>query len=138
MTRETDIYPTLRKRCQIANENKSDVFISVHCNSVAVNTAASGIETWYFDTSFDGASLAAAVMVKLIRLTEAVNRGVKGTTELYVLKNTDMPAILVECGFMSTKDDLNKLIDPHYQAILGTSIASGIEDYFNLKPIKKG
>jgi len=49
-----------------------------------------------------------------------------------------MPAILVECGFMSTKDDLNKLIDPHYQALLGTSIANGIEDYFNLKPIKKG
>ena len=136
MTRETDIYPTLRKRCQIANENKSDVFISVHCNSVAINTAAQGIEAWYFDTSWNGAALAAEIMKPVIRHTEAVNRGIKGTTELYVLKHTSMPAALVECGFMSNKDELEKLTTPDYQGIIGASIARGIEEYFKLKPIK--
>lgn len=136
MTRETDIYPTLQKRCQIANEHKSDVFVSVHCNRVDVNVAAQGAEAWYFDTSWNGAALASEIMKSVIHRTEAGNRGIKGTSELYVLKHTNMPAVLVECGFLSNKEELAKLITPKYQSIMGASIARGIEEYFKLKPIK--
>lgn len=96
---------------------------------MAGNAYAGGIETWFYENSLDGAYLASTVQLSLVRITEARDRGIKASTKLYVLKNTNMPAILVECGFMSNKDELKKLTSESYQRLIAYAISAAIGNY---------
>lgn len=122
LTRGSDNYISLEDRVKIANSNGCQVFISLHIN--AGSTTATGIETLVYLTSGDTGRLALNVHKALIKETGAVDRGVKMRTDLYVLKNTKMPAILIECGFIVA--DVVKLLDKEYQNKIVTGIVSGL------------
>ncbi len=134
MTRETDIFWELKDRVAIANQIPSDYFISIHCNSVENSSIASGAETWYAthgdDTSLNAErkAMATAIQAQLAH-DFGSKRGIKSEKQLYVTRNTTMPAILVECGFLSNNEETKKLIQADYQKRIAQSICQGFLDY---------
>ena len=92
---------SLGRRCDIANRNKVDVFISIHFN--AFNGQANGTEV--FAMSDAGRKIAKPVLDEIIKLG-FFNRGVKNGSHLYVLRNTNMPGILIECCFIDSAKDM--------------------------------
>ncbi|BDI17705.1 N-acetylmuramoyl-L-alanine amidase [Nostoc cf. commune SO-36] len=101
---------SLSKRCSTANASRVDIFVSIHFN--AFNRQANGTEV--FATSDTGRKIAKPVLDEIIKLG-FFNRGVKSGSHLYVLKNTDMPAILIECCFIDSQKDMN-LFNPETMA----------------------
>ena len=130
-TRKDDIYPSLPQRCKIANDNKADYFVSIHCNS-AENKNASGIETWKFPNAGGiTKKLADNVQNALTSaFPEENDRGVK-ESGLYVLTHTKMPAILVEVGFISNDRVAPLLFSYSYQMKLADRICEGILNTIN-------
>ncbi len=130
MTREDDIYLDLEKRVQIANEMQADIFVSIHQNAYE-EVQVEGIETWY-STSRDKDSKRLAMLLHddVITFTKATDRGIVENEELKVIRETHMPACLVETGFLSNKEERKKLTDSEYQQKIAEGLASGIDLYF--------
>lgn len=130
---------SLQNRCDIANKAMADIFISIHFNAMGNiwQTSTGGIETYNYRGSIKGASLAKIVHKYLIKGTKMNNRGVK-ESGFYVLKNTDMPAILVECGFMDNKEEAILMKSNEYRKECAIEICKGICEYFKVtyKPIE--
>ena len=76
-----------------------------------------------------GACLAHDVHDRVVAITNAWDRGVKKTDSLYVLKRTSMPAILIECGFLSNLMEREMLKEETYQQSIAGAIAEGIDKY---------
>ena len=99
-------------------------FVSLHCNACNEHNAR-GTETWY--KSFNGQRLANYIQSQIIRSTNTIDRGVKQSDGLWVLKHTDAVAALVEMAFIDNDDDLEFMND-NLDAIV-RAIARGITDY---------
>ncbi len=99
----SSVLDSLRKRVNAANTSRVDVFVSIHFN--AFNGRASGTEV--FAASSASSRLARPVLERIVTLG-FYNRGVKNGSHLYVLKNTYMPAILVECCFIDSARDMER------------------------------
>jgi N-acetylmuramoyl-L-alanine amidase len=97
-TREDDSFISLEQRCEVANNSKAALFLSVHCNA-SEDQGAAGIEAFHAPDSEAGAKFARALRQELVKLGR-IDRGVKPAS-YYVLKHTEMPACLVECGFIT-------------------------------------
>ncbi|WP_414550398.1 N-acetylmuramoyl-L-alanine amidase [Anabaena sp. CCY 0017] len=100
--RSTSVTNSLFQRINTANTNRVEVFVSIHFN--AFNGRANGTEV--FASSDAGRRIAQPVLNEIVRLG-FFNRGVKSGSHLYVLRNTRMPAILVECCFIDSPKDMN-------------------------------
>jgi N-acetylmuramoyl-L-alanine amidase len=122
MTRTRDEFIALSERSSIANRQRNAIFVSVHFNS-SYRTAALGIETFY--RSADSEKLAQLVQRELIKNVGATDRGVK-TANFAVLRNTKHPAVLVEGGFVSNKDERSAMCDPLYRQVVADSIARAV------------
>jgi len=128
LTRGCDEYIKLSNRTKVANHNHADIFVSIHANSYS-DSDAEGIETLYYPTSKEGRRLAQSTQRQLISATRAVNRGIKDRDNLYVLKHTNMPAILVELGFISNPVEEEKLHNKEYKTKQINAIVKSIIDY---------
>lgn len=109
-----------------ANKFHCDLFVSIHCNSF-VRPEASGTETFYSGSS-ESRKLADCVQKQLISTLGTYDRGLK-TDNFYVLRYTDMPAILTELAFISNETEEKLLADPYWQDEIAKAIARGITDY---------
>lgn len=136
LTRKGDEFVSLDERAALANRLGSELFVSVHFNS-AKNKGAHGIEIFYCDEESirteQSKLLAEKVLDKVITCTEAKSRGVK-TANFRVIKDTNMPAILVEGGFLSHQEERKLCEDPIYQNALAWGIAKGIDTYLKERP----
>ncbi len=108
----TDVASSLRERVRISNEWGSDVFISIHCNSAT--SSAQGTEVLISGRGGLAERYGEAVQASISEKLNMVNRGVRVDTEylgmrLYVLHNTNCPAILIETGFITNNADAEKL-----------------------------
>ncbi len=130
MTRTDDSSVGLYDRADIANAVGADIFVSLHSNASATNLQAQGIYTYYYPTSKQGSALATAIQGPVTQATGARDRGTM-SANFVVLRETKMPAVLVEMGFMSTHEELMRLIDDSYQDKLATGVAEGIVRYLN-------
>lgn len=113
------------------------IFVSVHANAMGEKWAnANGIETFAYPGNEEALKLADLVQKQLIRHTNLRDRGVK-TANFAVLRQTVMPAILCECGFMDYKPEATLLRTDSYRDLCATAIIKGIVQYLNLplKPI---
>ncbi|MBK1986318.1 N-acetylmuramoyl-L-alanine amidase [Sphaerospermopsis aphanizomenoides BCCUSP55] len=108
---------SLGRRCDIANRNRVDIFVSIHFN--AFNGQANGTEV--FAQSDAGRKIAQPVLNEIIKLG-FFNRGVKNGSHLYVIRNTNMPGILIECCFIDSAKDM-QLYDGEAMA---TAIVTGL------------
>lgn len=126
----------LKERTTIANIAKADCFVSIHANAAGngVNWHdANGIETFIFTSgSAKSRTLAETVQKNLIAATGLRNRGVK-TANFQVLRETKMPAILIECGFMTSQSEVKLLRSETYRKTCAEAIAKSIIEVFKLQ-----
>lgn len=94
----------LERTVEIANKNNCDLFVSIHFNSY--NGSANGTETLIYSSNSKAQDEAARICNRISSLGFK-NRGVKKRPDLYVLRNTKMPALLVECCFIDSKVDMS-------------------------------
>lgn len=128
LTREDDTFINIHERANYANKKNAKVFVSIHCNSLEKGQA-DGIETFYAESKeMDSKPLAQAIQTNASKKTEALDRGVK-TADYVVIKETEMPAALVEVGFLSDANERELLQQEEYQQKLAEGIAAGILEY---------
>lgn len=137
MTRQTDTALTqagsgpteLKARVRVANQSKSDLFISIHHNS-GDSPDANGTETYYYSKGSEASKLLArTVFDKLVEKTGLRPRG-SFPANFYVIKYTDMPGMLSESAFMSNPAEEAKLKDPAFRHKIAEAIEEGMESYF--------
>lgn len=124
-TRTTDVYETPYEKAMEANNAGVDLFISIHRNSFPTDNEVSGVESLVYDLSGLKYEIAEAIDEQL-EAVGFVNLGVKARPNLVVLRRTQMPAVLVEAGFINSDTD-NTLFDNNFEDI-AQAIASGILD----------
>jgi len=135
MTRSKDVFIPLHRRVSIASKTKAVLFASIHYNS-SPSTEANGIEIFYHNGSDfkrvkESKKLASSVLTELISQTSAHSRGVK-SGNFHVIRETSMPAILVEGGFMTNNEERTNLRDKRYLEKIAKGIALGIDKYLKL------
>jgi N-acetylmuramoyl-L-alanine amidase len=118
---------SLRRRVAEANEWGANYFISIHANA-SENTSANGTEVYVYRLYTQANWLAEHVLQGIVDTVGTKDNGVRARTNLYVLRRTAMPAILVELGYMSNPGDAEKLKNDRYAFALG--IYRGILRYF--------
>lgn len=131
-TRTDDTYVSLTDRTDLANRLGVDVFISIHANSYE-DSDINGTETYYWTLGTETeAQLAACVQEAIVDAVGSNDRGVK-TANYWVTRATDMPAILIETGYMSNAAECAALTDSTYQQKLAEAIADGIVQWLALQ-----
>lgn len=122
MTRRTDTFVELDQRARIANRVSSSVFVSIHFNG-SRKTSISGGEAYY--RSPRGRLLASAICRVMKKRVSGSTRGIfYGNYK--VLRETAMPAVLVECGYLSNKREASRCADPDHRQELADAIVSGL------------
>ncbi|WP_099159720.1 N-acetylmuramoyl-L-alanine amidase [Virgibacillus ndiopensis] len=127
LTRSNDSFISLDKRVQISNNNKTNVFISLHYNAFDDPTVK-GINTFYYSGK-EGHKLAKSIQSSLIDHVNLSDRGAK-QANYYVLRNNNNLAILVELGFITNPNELDKIQTTDYQKKVSKGISEGLKDYF--------
>ncbi len=122
-TRTTDVYESPDQKAQEANQVGADYFVSIHRNSSPYPNQYTGVESLVYNRYGAAARMAANINEQLERLG-FVNQGVNERTNLVVLNRTEMPAVLVEVGFINTDAD-NALYDERFNEI-ARAVANGI------------
>jgi N-acetylmuramoyl-L-alanine amidase len=114
-----------RPRATFANRHRAELFVSVHANAAASPTVE-GIEVYHYPGSVRGRSIALHVLDRLLlRFPDHLSRGVK-EANFAVLRLTRMPAVLVECEFLTHPRQLEFLADADNQAGLAEAVAEGL------------
>lgn len=118
---------SLQKRCDISNSANAKYFVAIHCNS-ADATSANGTETWDNPGNEESKNLATNIQSSIVEEVGMYDRGLKDGygRGLYVIKNTNAPAVLIELGFLSNASDAQKLRDDSYRQKYAQAIADGI------------
>ena len=122
MTRRTDTFVELEQRARIANRVPASIFVSVHFNG-SRKTIISGGETYYRSTR--GKTLASAINRSIKSRVPGGTRGVF-FGDYKVLRETQMPAVLVECGYISNKREAARCADSTHRQKLADAIVSGL------------
>ena len=121
----------MQARRLIANTSNADIFVSIHQNSYH-SANVKGFQAFYFNESDNSKKLATCIQDSM---KEFVNPGNKlssrANKNYFVLKQTQMPAVLVECGFLTNYNERNKLTQDEYQEKIAWGIYLGIVKYFN-------
>ena len=124
MTRDSDVFVPLPTRVAIANSHRNAVFVCIHFNA-ARRGGANGIETYFY--SRDSLPLASAIHYYVSRGAPSSNRGVR-RRGYYVLRKTGIPAVLVECGFLTNPTEAQYAQTVSYRQQLAEEIARGIRN----------
>ncbi len=125
MTRRSDYFISLPQRVSTANRYKNAIFVSIHFN-YTWKQDVSGLETFY--SSEQGRRLAYHVQNSLIKRTRTVDRKVK-YARFYVIRNSTLPAILVEGGFVSNSSERNRMKSAYFRDSIAQGVADGIQRY---------
>lgn len=135
LTRSNDTYLSLGTRTAISNEVKPKLFTSIHYNSY--NGSANGTEVYYNVKDKNGGltkTAASNVLKRIVNTFGFTNRGIKakanssGTDYYYVLRENKYPSMLIECAFIDSSKDMNKLNSDSKITNLGNQIAAGIAE----------
>ena len=124
----------LQTRVKRANKAKADAFICIHANAYDNKwNDANGIESWIYNKSGNKTmKLAEDIQKELIAITKRKNRGIKKSSDLYVLRYTNMIAVLVECGFLTNLEEATLLRSENYRKKCAEAICKGICKYYNV------
>lgn len=135
MTRETDqgLYDEsvsnkkksdLYNRIQFVQKKNASCMISIHQNSYP-DTIQHGAQTFYYEGREEDKNFAQYVQDSLLTFDPSNTRQIKSSTSYYILKNAQVPSILIECGFLSNPEETANLTDPNYQKQIAYAIAIG-------------
>ena len=131
LTRNKEVDLGLPQRVSFANKTNADIFVSIHANaSRGKRRDINGLETFYF-RGWKGRLLAKRIQKQILEVSPgSPDRGVK-QGRFYVIKNTKMPAVLVEIGFLTGRLDARRLDKPIHRRRIAYAIAKGIIEYIN-------
>ncbi len=133
LTRSKDYFVPLTKRVDLANNSNGEIFVSVHFNSCP-NKTAYGIEIYFFNSlenksrTKNSKNLAHCVLTDICKNTNAKSRGIKNG-QFCVIRETKMPAILIEAGFLTNPEERDKIRKTPYLEKISLGITQGIEDF---------
>ena len=134
-TRLSDVYLSLSERAKIANDFKADYFLSIHINS-ATDKSVRGVEVWQYSNKNDKLNkFSNDLCENVAKIFNVRNRGVKLSQKLSVLKNTDMPAALIEVDFISNVNAEKDLkVSSNIKAV-ALAIRDNLIDLFELESV---
>ncbi len=120
----------LENRVELFNSDDDNIVISIHQNKF-VNSAYSGAQVFYSVNNEKSRVLGEAIRSSVIQLIQNDNtRELKpANSDIYILDNSKVPAVIVECGFLSNPTERSKLLDDNYQSDMAYSIAMGVLEY---------
>lgn len=133
----------LKNRLKLMNDYPDAVFVSIHLNKFTTSSAK-GSQVFYNGKIAESKVLGEAIQNSIVKLLQPENTRVnkQATKSTYLLYNATIPAVLVECGFLSNKTELQLLKDTEYQKKIAFCCFSGIMDYFankgEIKNVTKG
>ena len=121
----------MKNRCALINETEPDCVVSIHQNSYH-EEYVSGAQVFYYSSSAEGKALAEALQSELVSYADPENhRQAKANDSYYLLKKTEAPIAIVECGFLSNWEEAAKLQDDGYQSRVAWAVSMGILTYLN-------
>lgn len=122
----------LKNRLELMHDYPEAVFVSIHLNKFTTS-AANGSQVFYSNKNEKSKILGQMIQGKIVSLLQPYNTRVnkQATSSTYILYNATVPAVLVECGFLSNKAELEKLKDTEYQRQMAFCIFCGINEYFS-------
>lgn len=135
MTRESDEMlegsksEDMKKRVEIINEIKPNLAISIHQNSFT-DSEVHGAQVFYYSGSEEGERCAGMIQKELLAFDETNHREAKANDNYYLLTRTQVPTVIVECGFLSNEEEAGNLTDNAYQDEISKVIVRGIESCF--------
>ncbi|MBD2869982.1 N-acetylmuramoyl-L-alanine amidase family protein [Paenibacillus arenilitoris] len=131
MTREDDrtLSTVDRDRTNYANGLNADLFISLHGNTYE-SSSVSGIETFYYHD--DSLPFAESIHAKLVEASGFNDRGIKHE-DYYVLKETNMPAILLELGYLTNPEEEAVMLSDEFQNAIASSIDEGVKQFLQIQ-----
>ena len=131
LTRKNEVDLDLPPRVSFANNTDADIFVSIHANaSKGKRRDINGVETFYF-RGWRGRLLAKRIQKHILKVSPgSPDRGVK-QGRFYVIKNTRMPAVLVEIGFLTGRLDARRLEKTAHRKRLAYAIAKGVLEYLS-------
>ena len=135
LTRNHDTYIPLDTRADIANTLHANLFVSIHYN-FSTSQEARGVEVFYYKETktphsariASSKQLGQMILNHIIKSTGAASRGVK-PANFAVVRETTMPAVLIEAGFLSNPQERQCIRDPAYLRCLARGISEGVEAY---------
>ena len=134
--RESDTIREMKRsdmnaRLSIMKNSGADLFVSIHMNSFT-QKSANGLHVFYASNHPEVKTLAEEIQSGISEVTAAATHAVKTADErLFLMKKPPVPAVLVECGFLSNPQEEERLKDEDYQSRLAWAIADAIEKYYN-------
>ena len=130
MTRNKEVEVDLSPRVALANKTNSDIFVSIHANaSIGKKRYINGIETFYY-SGWRGRLLAEKIQKEILKVSPgSPDRGVR-RGRYFVIKKTNMPAVLAEIGFVTGRLDARRLEKKIHRRRVAFAIAKGILEYF--------
>lgn len=125
----------LGERTHIAAASGANLFISIHCNSVPA-TQWHGAQTFYAPQNETSAQLAHAIQASLIKQLKNTDRQAIVRQDTYLFQHLDIPAVIVECGFLSNPSETALLQQDAYQQKIAYAIFCGISDFLDQQTTK--
>ena len=120
----------VHQRVKIGNNSSADVFVSIHLNKIS-ESQYSGWQTFYKNSDENSKKLATSIQNSLnSTISNNYDRIPHTISNVYIMKNVEIPITIVECGFLSNKEDEARLKTDEYQEQLAWGIYNGIMDYF--------
>ena len=120
----------LKARTEIMNRSNAALAVSIHQNSFR-DSSVSGAQVFYYPDSDEGRKAADAIQEELNDMQPDNRKEVKANDTYYILKNTEIPVVIVECGFLSNYTEAEKLADDSYQSVVAGTVVRGILQYIN-------
>ncbi len=129
MTRSNETFVSLQGRVNYAERARANLFVSIHANAISLSRPdVNGLETYHAPGARLGSRLARTIHNTILRNISMGSRGVR-SARFYVLRKSSMPAVLVETGFLTGRDDNPRLRNAAWRSRMAQSIAQGILNY---------
>jgi len=121
----------MKRRVEVMEKANPDIAVSIHQNSYPEEYVR-GAQVFYHEDSTEGQKLAAYIQTQLVQYVDPENkRQIKANDSYYLLKKTQVPIVIVECGFLSNYEEAQKLAGAEYQDRVAWAIYMGIMQYLN-------
>ena len=121
----------MKNRISIIQKSNADIVVSIHQNSYP-DSRIYGAQCFYYSPSEEGKKLANSLQKQIISSTNQTKiREIKGNEDYYILKHSDIPTVIVECGFLSNPQEEQLLLTTEYQRKMAWAIHLGILTYLN-------
>ncbi len=120
----------MRRRCAIIKESRADLVVSIHQNSYQQENVK-GAQCFYHESSAEAKKLAELLQKSFQKMDKNNARQVQANTSYYLLKKTQIPTVIAECGFLSNYEDEKKLCNEQYQDDLVWAMHLAIMKYLN-------